>query len=248
MNTTEDFESIEFNQIIQRIQSGDADPRVVAFVQKIPKEYLPPTDLESPQARILDATRKLFAEKGFEGASTREIAERAGVNQAMIHYYFGNKKELYKRIIVQKIYTLFLMIASMMPLTITPRQFISEFPVRMIENLRSRPQFRQIMLREVAGGGATLQEIVNELGENGPRGFRKLMFSVFEQGKAEGTIQDLPLDTMMYFLLGFSYSAMFVESFFSIVAGIDFTDEEQWKIHRNALKKIMMHGLMTEEK
>jgi len=47
------------------------------------------------RTRILDAALELFAERGFAGASTREIANRADVNHALIKYYFGNKDELW---------------------------------------------------------------------------------------------------------------------------------------------------------
>ena len=44
---------------------------------------------------ILAAARSLFAEKGFEGTSTQEIADRAGVNKRLVFYYFGSKEDLY---------------------------------------------------------------------------------------------------------------------------------------------------------
>jgi TetR/AcrR family transcriptional regulator len=49
----------------------------------------------SARAGILCAARSLFAEKGFDGTSTREIAARAGVNKRLVFYYFGSKEELY---------------------------------------------------------------------------------------------------------------------------------------------------------
>ena len=45
---------------------------------------------------ILDAARTLFAEKGYEGASTREVAERAGVYEPMVYRRFGSKAELFE--------------------------------------------------------------------------------------------------------------------------------------------------------
>lgn len=45
--------------------------------------------------KIMRAARSLFAERGFEGVSIREIASSAGVNIAMVSYYFGGKEGLY---------------------------------------------------------------------------------------------------------------------------------------------------------
>jgi AcrR family transcriptional regulator len=42
--------------------------------------------------------RKLFAEKGFDATSTRDIAKSAGVNVSMISYYFGSKEKLFEEI------------------------------------------------------------------------------------------------------------------------------------------------------
>ncbi len=45
--------------------------------------------------RILEAARAEFAAKGFRGATTRSIAEAAGVNVALLAHYFGNKRQLF---------------------------------------------------------------------------------------------------------------------------------------------------------
>ena len=47
------------------------------------------------RAALLDAALALFSEKGFDRATTREIAERAGVDPALIMRYFGSKAALY---------------------------------------------------------------------------------------------------------------------------------------------------------
>jgi AcrR family transcriptional regulator len=45
--------------------------------------------------RILEAGLQVFAEQGFEPATTKEIAERAGVNQGLIYFYFESKADLF---------------------------------------------------------------------------------------------------------------------------------------------------------
>jgi TetR/AcrR family transcriptional regulator, regulator of cefoperazone and chloramphenicol sensitivity len=54
---------------------------------------------EDTRRRILDAALEVFAAEGYEGASTRLLAERAGVNLPAIPYYFGSKEGLYRAVI-----------------------------------------------------------------------------------------------------------------------------------------------------
>ena len=54
---------------------------------------------EDTRRRILETALDLFAAQGYEGASTRQIAEGAGVNLPAIQYYFGNKEGLYRAVI-----------------------------------------------------------------------------------------------------------------------------------------------------
>ena len=52
---------------------------------------------------ILDVAERIFSEKGFDGASTRLISGEAGVNMAMLNYYFGSKEGLFLAIFERKI-------------------------------------------------------------------------------------------------------------------------------------------------
>lgn len=69
-------------------------------------DYVPPKRMEkalddpsSPPGRILQVAEDIFAEQGYKAATTREIAKRAGVNIATIHYYWGSKDELWYAVI-----------------------------------------------------------------------------------------------------------------------------------------------------
>jgi AcrR family transcriptional regulator len=52
---------------------------------------------------ILDVAERVFSEMGFDGASTRLISGEAGVNMAMLNYYFGSKEGLFLAIFERKI-------------------------------------------------------------------------------------------------------------------------------------------------
>lgn len=57
-----------------------------------------PTAQEETRWRLLQAATEVFAEVGYHAATTREICKRAQVNLASIHYYYGDKAELYREV------------------------------------------------------------------------------------------------------------------------------------------------------
>src|SRR3954464_7332059 len=59
-----------------------------------PKSPAPATRDGETEQRILDAARTVFIRRGTAGARMQEIAKEAGVNQALLHYYFRSKERL----------------------------------------------------------------------------------------------------------------------------------------------------------
>lgn len=53
--------------------------------------------------KLLDAAERLFLSRGFASVSTTDIAREAGCNHALIHYYFGNKEDLFRQLFLGKI-------------------------------------------------------------------------------------------------------------------------------------------------
>lgn len=54
------------------------------------------------RAAILDAAEQLFAAHGFYGVTTRQVAAEAGVDSALIHYYFGTKRDLFDAVFARR--------------------------------------------------------------------------------------------------------------------------------------------------
>src|SRR5215831_707709 len=61
---------------------------------------------EDSKERILTCAEEVFAKKGFAGARTQEIAELAGVNKAMIYYYFESKEKLLREVLQRILFEL----------------------------------------------------------------------------------------------------------------------------------------------
>jgi TetR/AcrR family transcriptional regulator, repressor for neighboring sulfatase len=59
----------------------------------------PPGGREATIAAIIDAAEELFAARGYDAVSVREIAERAGVSHALVHRYLGSKADIYRGIL-----------------------------------------------------------------------------------------------------------------------------------------------------
>ena len=55
----------------------------------------------STEERIKVAARKVFHQKGFAGTRTRDIAEEAGINHAMLNYYFRSKEKLFEMVMME---------------------------------------------------------------------------------------------------------------------------------------------------
>lgn len=51
--------------------------------------------------RILDAARKIFLSRGLDGARMQDIADEAGINKAMLHYYFRSKDKLFETVFME---------------------------------------------------------------------------------------------------------------------------------------------------
>ena len=110
--------------------------------------------------RIIEAAACVFSEVGFAGARVDEIAERAGVNKAMIYYHIGNKEALYAEVIQNIIGNTAETIARKIKDIQDPEEKLRIYIRSFARNIDDNPQVAPIMMREVASGGTHLPEVV----------------------------------------------------------------------------------------
>ena len=122
----------------------------------------------SPEERILAAAAEEFAGNGFFGARTQAIADAAGVNKAMLHYYFRTKENLYGRVIAGAL-TRILNQAGQAWLAQDSVEFRLEKVVdAYMDNYERNPGFLKIILREFVDGGERMKRVFREQKESAP--------------------------------------------------------------------------------
>ena len=110
-----------------------------------------PHDCEDTRDRILSAAQNLFAEKGFDATSVRDITTEAGCNVASVNYHFGGKDNLYLETFRSMLTVLrdrrLAMMAELMEREPTPslEEFVETFAVIMIEPLVGDSRGRQFL-------------------------------------------------------------------------------------------------------
>jgi AcrR family transcriptional regulator len=106
------------------------------------------------EAIILDAARKVFIKKGFDGATMQKIADEAGINKALLHYYYRNKDRLFEAVfkeafgkIIPRIQQVlfskgpfFDKIAVFVESYISTLQNVPEIPIFILHELRRNPE------------------------------------------------------------------------------------------------------------
>jgi len=104
------------------------------------------TEKVDKRAHILTVAEQLFAEKGFDGTSVRDIAQLANVNLAMISYYFGSKEKLLEALIEDRAgYTLGILEELAKNQTLTPWDKIDRLVEFYVEKIMNNYRFHCIM-------------------------------------------------------------------------------------------------------
>jgi AcrR family transcriptional regulator len=109
---------------------------------------------------ILQAARKVFIEKGMEGARMQEIADEAGINKALLHYYFRSKDKLFQAVFLEAFQKFLpqieMLINSELPFIQKLEIFINNYITIIIEN----PYIPGFILHELAQNPQRMAELM----------------------------------------------------------------------------------------
>jgi AcrR family transcriptional regulator len=115
---------------------------------------------KNTESKILEAAKKVFVEKGFDGARMQEIADTAGINKALLHYYFRSKDKLFLTIFEEAFKSfspkLGLILISDLPFLEKIRLFIESYIDLLLEN----PFLPLFVLNEISRNPEVIQNVV----------------------------------------------------------------------------------------
>jgi len=106
---------------------------------------------------IIEIATEVFSEKGFHGALTDEIAERAGVNKQSMYYYIGDKEKLYETVMNNLLDQTKMYLRAEPDANECPETKIRRFIYGMSQIAKMRP-LHSIVMRELFAGGGNLPQ------------------------------------------------------------------------------------------
>ena len=196
--------------------------------------------------RILEAAHRVFVRRGTAGARTQEIADEAGVNKALLHYYFRTKEKLAEAVFVRAARSLFPNIlrtlASDQPL---PEKLDAVIDAEL-DMLAANPflpgyvvaemQYRPDRLRGLVGQVIPIEQMRGAVLET----LQRQLDAEAEAGRLR-PIRAEDLIVRLMALLVFPYAAA---PMLEVLLGLDASDREALhERHRQELRRFVLNGL-----
>jgi len=202
-------------------------------------------DAERTKQTLMDVSRRIFSRLGYEGARTELLAEEAGVTKAMINYYFGGKKRLYRELILQDMQRLQKKLAEYVPSNFPPDQKLKRLIDVLSNGYRENPELVRILIREQMSGSKNLE----------PRVWRSLfqfyatVRNVLQEGKDRGVFRLVDAHATHLSLVGGLIFYILTEPARETYAKSgDLPSTPDWNEFVNHTTELFLQGLSTSNK
>jgi TetR/AcrR family transcriptional regulator len=198
--------------------------------------------MSNPRERILSIALQVFAERGFDGATTVEIARRAQVSQPLVHYHFDSKEDLWRAAVDQGF---------------APLRAVYVGAAEEMRDIGTLARLK-IMVRRVVRFAAEHQAIVHITIQESVQKSPRLMWLVqqhvgplqrelerlLEAGQQEGWAKPLPIPYVLDILLPATVSSFNTSAVSTEVYGMEMHTPEALETHADVLVEIFFQGLV----
>lgn len=153
---------------------------------------------------LLQATLKLISEKGYLGATTREIANEAGVTEITLFRNFGSKQLLFEEVL--KTYTFLPRLKELLPELegLPSAEALTLIATRFLLTLKERKAMIKIMYQEVTSYPGKIREVYNKFGEEVRATLADYIETLQERGEMRKDVSP-DMAARVFFAMFFSY-------------------------------------------
>lgn len=202
------------------------------------------------QVQIMESAEQLFAENGFDGTSVRDISEKAGVNLAMISYYFGSKEKLMESLFVYRGHSITLQLESMLQnKQMSSLQKVYGLIDSYMDKIMKLQCFHKIMSREQMANvkGATTK-LIHDLKKKNQELVQQLISEGQKRGEFKKNI-DVPL--LMATLIGTTAHVVTTQHYYRKLNNLEDMSDDEFERHikkklSNYLKSLFKSTLSYE--
>lgn len=131
----------------------------------------PTTETET---KIIQAATEVFLKEGKDGARMQEIAQKANINKALLHYYFRSKDKLYETVFRERVFRFLDELFSSVPETDDIETVLKEFTANYIDLISAHPELVRFILWEIRQGGQYMSDALEDIFAK--HGFTKFPF------------------------------------------------------------------------
>jgi len=204
-------------------------------------------EFNDKQIQIIEIAEQLFADRGFDGTSVRDIAHEAGVNIAMISYYFGSKEKLMEALLEWRVGEIKIRVESLIKDDrYTPLEKVNMLIDEHIERAMQKQSFHKIMVSvQVTNKNPSILKAANQVKIRNA----KVIAELIKDGQKKGVFKkNIDLILMLNTLVGtVNQNMMSLDYYREFNGQIDMTDEafqiiikKRLSIHIKKLFKAML--------
>lgn len=188
---------------------------------------------QSTEEKILVSAKKIFYQKGLKGARMQEIADDAGVNKAMLHYYFRSKQKLFDQVFSQSVHSI---TPQLMDVFLEPSNLqtkITHLVELTIDLFLEEPFLSNFIVNELSNNPDKLFKSILEY-DNGLVGrILPLINNQIQEGIEQGSIKsDLKPAELIVNILSLCLLPIMAQTVLQRMLGIDSERMERFMVRR----------------
>lgn len=205
--------------------------------------------MSDPQTeeKILEAAIEVFLEKGFDGARTQDIANRAGFNKALVHYYYRSKHKLYRESFRRLFGHFIKRILSQTGEPDSLMEFLQRFTSAYMDTIYREPKIIPFLLWELQRDSGFMGSLIHQELSSKAEGELPLA-KVIRQAAERGELGDLdPVQTTLSVLGLIIFPIVGKPLLEKIFPGLDISSEQFREDRKAFLHKFLRYGLNCRE-